>query len=136
MKKLDNIIPFLCRLGYKLQRIYYRRFPARISTEIGRPYTRDMAKNCIGKGWAPLIDRIYNYVGRTGAHMTVFQVKEKFGGLRFYFAAHESIYKFIERVVDECEAESFKICEICGKPGEANCPEGDYWIRTTCEEHR
>jgi len=103
-------------------------------TERGQPYSRDMAKNCVGKGWAPLIDRIYDAADEIGVQMTILQVKEKFGGLRFYFAAHQDVYESIEKVVDECEAESFKICEVCGKPGEARTK--DYWISTTCEEHR
>ena len=120
------------KLYWKLQRTYYRRFPARISTESGRPYTRDMAKNCVGKGWASLIDRIYDRIEAINTRTTILQVKEKFGGLRFYFAAHEDFYEYISRVVDKCESDSFKMCEICGASAEPHCPEGEYWIRTTC----
>jgi len=55
------------------------------------------------------------------------QVKEKFGGLRFY------IYGGTERMwgaISMAEAMSFKICESCGVPGHKQ-PGG--WIRTLCD---
>jgi len=100
-------------------------------TEHGAPYPRETAKQCIGEGWAPLIDRIYDYADELGVQMTILQVKEKFGGLRFYFAAHEQVYPSIEKVVNECEDESLKICESCGKPGSLR---GSSWVMTLCDD--
>lgn len=59
----------------------------------------------------------------------VVQIKEKFGGLRFYM---NSSNDKIEGYICEAEKLSFKTCEICGKPGKLN---GKGWIRTLCEEH-
>jgi hypothetical protein len=66
---------------------------------------------------------------------TAFQMKEKFGGLRFYYDGreewsdenHDEISKFI----DEAEDKSYKTCEICGEVGE---PRKGGWIKTLCEE--
>ncbi len=59
----------------------------------------------------------------------VVQIKEKYGGLRFYVTgAYEEIWKRIDRV----EEESFKICDVCGKPGKLR---GCGWLYTSCEEH-
>lgn len=59
------------------------------------------------------------------------QVKEKFGGLRFYLGPvlvkyDEQVYQWIE----EAEAEAEKTCENCGKPGK---PNSTGWIITLCD---
>lgn len=58
-----------------------------------------------------------------------FQVKEKFGGLRFYLSSEtDAMYK----LTDAAEDKSFTICEDCGNPGK---PRGGGWIRTLCDAH-
>ena len=57
------------------------------------------------------------------------QVKEKFGGLRFYYRGGDD---FIDGVVRMAESMSYRTCEVCGKPGK---PTSGGWIRTVCEEH-
>jgi len=92
----------------------------------------------VGDGWQPLIDeidaRILDYCGP----YEVLQIKEKFGGLRFYWAATEgtpeSSVKQARDYVHEQEALSFTICEWCGQPGENEAPHG--WYKTLCYEHR
>ena len=58
------------------------------------------------------------------------QVKEKFGGLRFYYGGGDDV---IYGMVSLAESMSFKICECCGSPGKS---EGKRWIRTLCEKCR
>ena len=61
---------------------------------------------------------------------TVYQVKEKFGGLRFYIeAGSEEIH---QRIL-QAERRSYLTCEECGRPG---LPNREGWIRTLCEECR
>jgi hypothetical protein len=56
------------------------------------------------------------------------QVKEKFGGLRFYTnGTSDEIHKLIS----EYESKSYATCEDCGKPGKSR---GSGWIRTLCDE--
>ena len=102
----------------------------------GRPYTREMAKNCVGKGWAGLIDKIFDAADSTGRPMNVHQVKEKFGGLRFYFSVHKDAYQVIDEAISAAETESFAICETCGEPGELRTNERGSWVFTACEEHK
>jgi len=60
----------------------------------------------------------------------VIQVKEKFGTLRFYTNwGTEEIYKLI----NEAEAKSATICEVCGDPGEVRNDTG--WISVLCDKH-
>jgi hypothetical protein len=66
---------------------------------------------------------------KTGQPFEVLQVKEKFGGARFYTNLHsEAISKRIEAAA----MESYRTCEICGQPGSQQ--EG-VWSRTRCKEH-
>ena len=59
------------------------------------------------------------------------EVKEKFGGLRFYITCgNRAIFDLIEKA----EKESYKICEICGAPGEISV--ANHWYQTLCEKHR
>jgi len=57
------------------------------------------------------------------------QVKEKFGGLRFYVqAATDEHYNYITFA----ESMSYRTCEVCGNPGK---PYTDGWHSTLCETH-
>ena len=56
------------------------------------------------------------------------QVKEKFGGLRFYMScATEEMYKLIH----DAENKSYTICETCGAEGEIR---HGGWVRTLCDK--
>lgn len=57
------------------------------------------------------------------------QVKEKFGGLRFYYCGGDEYIRGLENMA---ESMSYRTCEKCGAPGK---PTKDVWIRTLCDEH-
>lgn len=60
---------------------------------------------------------------------TIAQVKEKFGGLRFYVdGGTEEMHNYI----NFAEAMSVHVCEICGAPGKTD---GAGWVKTLCEKH-
>jgi hypothetical protein len=61
--------------------------------------------------------------------VTVDQVKEKFGGLRFYYTGGDD---YIRGVVSMAEAMASVTCEDCGNPGEGRF---DNWFRTLCDKH-
>lgn len=102
----------------------------------------DKRKTCMvwgfacGDGWYDLIERLcaviqnhhenYPDVPQTVAA----QVKEKFGGLRFYVDGGD---EYIHGAIAMAETMSFRICEECGKPGDRV---GGGWIRTLCDEHK
>lgn len=92
----------------------------------------------IGYGWWPRIKKlcedITEVLNRSNCQgFQVEQVKEKFGGLRFYIP--DSIdNKEIKNLITEAESDCSKICETCGNEGGANnTPEGK-WIKTLCAE--
>lgn len=57
------------------------------------------------------------------------QVKEKFGGLRFYFSGGDD---YIEGLVHLAECLSYKICEDCGTTHNVGTTKG--WITTLCQD--
>jgi len=86
-----------------------------------------------GDGWEPLIrelsEKIEAYNNEHPDNPVVAaQVKEKFGGLRFYV---DGAIKKILDLIQEYEERSEKICEQCGKSGKLR---DKGWMRTLCDE--
>ena len=88
-----------------------------------------------GYGWWPVLDKLCADITReleNGpdellAEFRVDQIKEKFGGLRFYVSVgNDDIYNLIRVAENECD----KLCEDCGKPGERR---RGGWIKTRCD---
>ena len=61
--------------------------------------------------------------------VTVDQVKEKFGSLRFYFTGGDD---YIRGLATMAESMSGVTCEVCGNPGSTL---GRGWLTTLCEKH-
>jgi hypothetical protein len=61
--------------------------------------------------------------------VTLDQVKEKFGSLRFYYTGGDD---YVSGLVTMAESLSGVTCEECGKPGTQT--QGG-WIKTACEDH-
>jgi hypothetical protein len=59
----------------------------------------------------------------------VLQVKEKFGGLRFYASYNNET---ISTLIEAAAVESFYTCEACGQAGKRR---GDSRIQTLCDSH-
>jgi hypothetical protein len=84
----------------------------------------------VGEGWYELIKDLIEDLISLGWDKQTCQVKEKFGGLRFYInAGSDEIFSRISKA----ENDSYNICEVCGTPGELKTDIG--WYRTLCEEH-
>jgi len=64
------------------------------------------------------------------ASLKVVQVKEKFGGLRYYVSVENSA---ISAAIERAEKESANTCETCGAPGQNRSIHR--WMRTECDEH-
>ena len=81
-------------------------------------------------GWYPLIKNLIDELINLGWDKQVTQVKEKFGGLRFYInGGSDEIYNKIT----EAEKLSHETCELCGKKGELRTK--IRWFTTLCDEH-
>lgn len=86
----------------------------------------------VGPGWERLVDELHAKILAHDPKVRVDQVKEKFGGLRYYFTSTVD-YHVLAPIVHEYERRAERTCEWCGAPGEASAPTG--WAKTLCPVH-
>lgn len=90
---------------------------------------KDAGFFCIGNGWLGMVKSLIEDLIKLGWDKQICQVKEKFGGLRFYInSGSDEIHK---RII-EAERKSHEVCEKCGEPGKSI---SGGWIVTLCEFH-
>lgn len=92
-----------------------------------------------GDGWYQILDSLCNQIQHhidwhnrnevKVAQVVATQVKEKFGGLRFYYNGGDD---YIDGMVRMAESWAANTCETCGKPGKLR---GGGWLYTACDEH-
>lgn len=87
-----------------------------------------------GGGWFSLIyklcEELQKISDETGHQVVASQVKEKFGGLRFYLKTGATDEQ--HNLISEAEHESYETCEYCGSTVDVGQTEG--WITTLCKE--
>ena len=87
-------------------------------------------------GWSELVEDLINQIVPLGWDKDLVQIKEKFGGLRFYVGESN---KEIDICIDWAEKMSFKVCEYCGSKQAKIKARGGWW-KTMCDscenEHR
>jgi hypothetical protein len=88
----------------------------------------DYTAGTVGIGWKNLVDPLIAQCESEG--VDILQIKEKFGGLRFYVGG-DATQVTLDMIYD-AEAKSYQICEACGEPG---IPRGGSWIKTLCDKH-
>lgn len=70
-------------------------------------------------GWWDLIEDLHNEINEIDPDYRIYQVKEKFGALRFYYAPSNPDFKDrIDSIVARYERISLLTCEVTGKPGQ------------------
>jgi hypothetical protein len=84
---------------------------------------------CVRDGWIPLVQNLIEEAVEAGWDKQICQVKEKFGGLRFYInSSNDEVFDIITKY----EKLSYETCEVCGEKGELR--KGG-WYSTLCEKH-
>lgn len=106
----------------KLEVALLKEFPGLFNLDIGF---------CCGDGWYKLIRELSKdlYKIKKVKDFKAIQVKEKFGGLRFYI---EPDSKAAQELIDIAQENSFYICEECGESGALRIAG---WLRTLCDKH-
>jgi hypothetical protein len=113
------------------------------STKMERTYPKIFVGKyggfAVGAGWYPILEtlcaNIQHHIdwrvkqGKEIAQVEVDQIKEKFGGLRFYYSGGDDE---ISGMVRMAEARADIACEQCGGIGTRR--DGG-WIRTLCDKH-
>jgi hypothetical protein len=86
-------------------------------------------ENPTSKHIKPIIDLEANLAKALEELPTIVQIKEKFGGLRFYTNGTTDIHG---AYIDFAECMASQTCEHCGKPGSLR---NSSWMKTLCDEH-
>jgi hypothetical protein len=131
----------------------YDQFEQRMKEKYPLMFSRPFGGFATGPGWWPIIESLcaniqsyidwrnrqreellkdnpYNHpIPEHVEQVVVAQIKEKFGGLRFYYDGGDDR---VFGMVQMAESWADHSCEDCGKPGKQR--DGG-WVRTLCDEH-
>lgn len=119
-------------MNQELTEKLYKDFPG-----LYRQHTLPMQETCLcwgfecGSGWFQIIYDLSKKLMEVDPDIQAIQVKEKFGGLRFYTGGVNTIVADqVYAAISDAEELSYKTCEQCGRPGQ---PNEAGWITTLCE---
>jgi hypothetical protein len=118
----------------------YEAFVKSMEEKYPKMFSQPYGGFAVGEGWWPILQalcsNIQHYLNwknkesETVPQVVVEQIKEKFGGLRFYYQGGDN---HIGGMVRMAEAWAEKSCETCGAAGTLG---GKGWIKTLCPTHR
>lgn len=121
----------------ELEKILYDSYPQIFQDRNKSPLETSMCWGIdCGDGWFDLLDSLCSQITyHLERHpdtppVVAFQVKEKWGGLRFYVNGGDQT---TDNWISFAEHMSYRICEVCGSPGTTN---RSGWITTRCVHHR
>lgn len=114
---------------YRIKNKFFR-YTHKFLRDRGLPYKlkNKFLRNIVSKIFDEL-NRLEREEYETIPQVTVDQVKEKFGTLRFYYSGGDET---INGMVWLAEHMSYNICEVCGSTKNIGSTTG--WIRTLCED--
>lgn len=119
--------------------IDYEKFAERMEKSYPKMFQGKYGGFAVGKGWYPILERLCKNIQQhiewknreteVCPQVVVEQIKEKFGGLRFYYQGGDDN---IAGMVRMAEAWADVACEECGGIGKRR---GGGWVRTLCDVH-
>lgn len=128
-----------------IEDVKYEEFSSKMEQEYPKMFAKPYGGFAVGSGWWNIIeslcDQIQSHIdwkneqfdkynrGELVTQVTVDQIKEKFGGLRFYYSGGDAT---INGMVSMAESWAAHHCEECGNIGHRR---SGGWIRTLCDEH-
>ena len=117
----------------------YEDFSKRMETAYPKMFASPYGGFAVGAGWWPIVESLctniqrhidwYVKQGKDIPQVEVNQIKEKFGGLRFYYSGGDDE---IAGMVRMAEVWADHTCEVCGAPEKRRA---GGWIRTLCDTH-
>jgi hypothetical protein len=117
----------------------YEQFTKNMEERFPKMFSSPYGGFAVGAGWYPILetlcDNIQNHVDWKNREtlvvpqVVVAQIKEKFGGLRFYYDGGDD---YIRGLVSMAESWADRACETCGGAGKKR---NGGWIRTLCDLH-
>lgn len=131
----------------------YEAFAKRMEETYPKMFAEPYGGFAVGAGWWPILEKLCDNIQRHTDwrntqrarllenneykhpvpdevdQVKVSQIKEKFGGLRFYYDGGDDT---IDGMVRMAESWASTTCEECGAVGQQR---SGGWIRTLCDEH-
>lgn len=124
----------------------YEVFVAKLEGKYPEMFAGQYGGVCISKGWWPILETLCGQITDHLKHrnglasqypdqhkpvpqVVIAQIKEKFGGLRFYYEGGDDTVYGMVRMAESWASRS---CEECGAPGQRT---GGGWIKTLCDFH-
>ena len=95
----------------------------------GKPATLKEVTEQVGAGWKRLVENLVSDLFDLGWDGNLYQIKEKFGGLRFYIGEGSDE---IHEAIQAAEEESMRTCERTGEPGERRSLRG--WLKVLSDD--
>jgi hypothetical protein len=122
------------------EELEYDAFAKSMETKYPKMFSQPYGGFAVGKGWWPILQALCaniqyylnwkNKESEVVPQVVVGQIKEKFGGLRFYYEGGDDR---VQGMVVMAESWADQSCETCGAPGTSG---GKGWIKTLCPTHR
>lgn len=89
-------------------------------------------------GWVELVLNLDSELSHILPDYTIAQVKEKFGGLRYYIESYgvdpdDPRVEIAKELIAEAEEASKSMCQICGEEGHVH--DARVWCATLCDDH-
>lgn len=117
----------------------YEQFAKKMEEQFPTMFANKYGGFAVGAGWYPILEKLCSNIqhhidwkakqGKPVPQVTVEQIKEKFGGLRFYYQGGDDE---ISGMVRMAESWADVACEECGGIGKRR---SGGWIRTLCDKH-
>jgi hypothetical protein len=117
----------------------YDAFAKQLEERFPKMFAGNYGGFAVGVGWYPILEKLCSNIqhhidwkekqGCPVPQVTVAQIKEKFGGLRFYYDGGDDE---ISGMVRMAESWADIACEECGAIGTRR---NGGWIRTLCDAH-
>lgn len=117
----------------------YDAFEKHMTERFPKMFANPYGGFACGEGWWPILEKLCSNIqhhidwknkqSKVVPQVTVAQIKEKFGGLRFYYDGGDD---HINGMVRMAEAWADATCEDCGAPA---TKQTSGWIKNVCDKH-
>jgi hypothetical protein len=117
----------------------YETFAKKMEMQFPKMFEGKYGGFAVSKGWWPILEKLCSNIQHhidwknreteVVPQVAVEQIKEKFGGLRFYYQGGD---EYIHGMVTMAESWADLACEECGAIGKRR---NGGWIRTLCDAH-
>ena len=113
----------------------YEQFEATLKKKYPLMFSKPYGGVCVGKGWWNIIEMLCRQIDHWVKYsedidpVVILQIKEKFGGLRFYYSGGDDVVYGMVRMAEVWAANT---CEVCGTKGTIRT---GGWVKTLCDEH-